>query len=241
MRESNFTIDNQPPNNISSAIMVQHWTDLVFIHWRYSPQVVQNLLPAGVEVETFDGDAWVGLIPFHMNNLGFPKLAPLPFVGSFPEVNVRTYVRCGEYSGVWFFSLDINKLLPTLTARVAYKIPYCYGKVSHVRSGEYLTTSVFRRWPNSGYRSNLIIKSGEATDGDLERFLTARWGLITSSPMKKNIWAPVEHPEWVLRKAEIIHLDDELISAAGLPKPKTIPHVMYSEGVPVRIGLPSRI
>ena len=83
--------------------MVQHWSDLVFVHWRYPAEIVQALLPDGVEVEQFDGTAWVGLIPFHMNDLGFPLLHPLPYVGSFPEVNVRTYVRCGEYSGVWFF------------------------------------------------------------------------------------------------------------------------------------------
>ena len=76
--------------------MVQHWSDLVFVHWRYPAEIVQALLPDGVEVEQFDGTAWVGLIPFHMNDLGFPLLHPLPYVGSFPEVNVRTYVRCGD-------------------------------------------------------------------------------------------------------------------------------------------------
>ena len=241
VKEINSERSSESPLKIKSAIMEQYWTDLVFIHWRYPVDVVQHLLPEGVEVETYDGDAWVGLIPFNMNDLGFPKLKPLPYVGSFPEVNVRTYVRCGGHSGVWFFSLDINKLLPTLIARVAYKIPYCYGKVNHVRNNNYLKTHVVRSWPESGPSSELTIKFGEKTDGDFERFLTARWGLISTNRKGKPIWAPVDHPPWSLRKAEIVTLEDELVSSTGLPAPSGSPHVMYSEGVPVRIGIPGKI
>ena len=97
MKEANSERSSESPLKVKSAIMEQYWTDLVFIHWRYPVDVVQRLLPEGVEVETYDGDAWIGLIPFNMNDLGFPKWKPLPYVGSFPEVNVRTYVRCGEH------------------------------------------------------------------------------------------------------------------------------------------------
>ena len=91
------SLPNVADKEVKNAVMVQHWSDLVFIHWRYPAEIVQNLLPQGVEVEQFDGSAWVGLIPFHMNDLGFPLVHPLPYVGSFPEVNVRTYVRYGQY------------------------------------------------------------------------------------------------------------------------------------------------
>ena len=221
--------------------MVQNWIDLVFLHWRYPVDTVAKLLPKGIEVETFDGDAWVGLIPFQMDDLGFPMMHPLPHVGSFPEVNVRTYVKCGEKSGVWFFSLDINKIIPTLTARTVYKIPYCYGKVSHTSVGNYVSTKAMRRWPTRDLQSNIVIEKQEKTDGNLERFLTARWGLIAQSPTKNFIWAPIDHPPWSLYKAKLHHLKDEFIEAAGLPKPVGEPHVMYSPGVPVRIGLPKKL
>ena len=165
--------------------MVQNWIDLVFLHWRYPVDTVARLLPKGIEVETFDGDAWVGLIPFQMDDLGFPMMHPLPHVGSFPEVNVRTYVKCGEKSGVWFFSLDINKIIPTLTARTVYKIPYCYGKVSHTSVGKYVVTKAMRRWPTRDLQSNIVIEKQEKTDGDLERFLTARWGLVARNPKQR--------------------------------------------------------
>ncbi|MGA0036041.1 MAG: YqjF family protein, partial [Ilumatobacteraceae bacterium] len=145
---------SEPPvGAVKKAVMVQHWTDIVFCHWRYDPAVVQQLLPAGVEVDTFDGSAWVGLIPFHMDGLGFPGLAPLPYVGSFPEVNVRTYVRAGNRRGVWFMSLDIDRWLPALVARLGYRIPYCVGDVRHVRIGDRVMSSVQRKWPSTRYRS----------------------------------------------------------------------------------------
>ena len=81
MKEVNSERSSESPLKVKSAIMEQHWTDLVFIHWRYPVDVVQRLLPEGVEVETYDGDAWIGLIPFNMNDLGFPKWKPLPYVG----------------------------------------------------------------------------------------------------------------------------------------------------------------
>ncbi len=221
--------------------MVQKWMDIVFLHWRYPVETVSKLLPKGIEVETFDGHAWVGLIPFQMEDLGFPMMHPLPHVGSFPEVNVRTYVKYGNNSGVWFFSLDINKIIPTITARTVYKIPYCYGKVSHTSVGNYVTTKATRRWPTQDAQSNIVIEKQEKTDGNLERFLTARWGLITQSPTKKFIWAPIDHSPWPLHKAKLHHLEDDLVEAAGLPKPFEEPHVMYSPGVPVRIGLPKKL
>ena len=83
--------------------MKQQWQELAYIHWRYDAAVVQALLPEGLEVDTFDGSAWVGLIPFSMRNISFPGTPAIPYLGSFPEVNVRTYVKKDGIPGVWFF------------------------------------------------------------------------------------------------------------------------------------------
>ena len=104
--------------------MKQQWQELAYIHWRYDAAVVQALLPEGLEVDTFDGSAWVGLIPFSMRNISFPGTPAIPYLGSFPEVNVRTYVKKDGIPGVWFFSLDVNRLLPALAARASYFLPY---------------------------------------------------------------------------------------------------------------------
>ena len=130
--------------------MKQGWYDLVYVHFEYPADIVQQMLPEGLQVDTYDGKAWVGLIPFSMRGIGVPRLPSIPYLGSFPEVNVRTYVVRNGVPGVWFFSLDINRILPTVVARTTYKLPYCFGSVSHMREENDVYTTVRRRWPRNG-------------------------------------------------------------------------------------------
>ena len=234
-----------PPATITRRVMVQRWTDVVFLHWAYDPDVVQRLLPAGVTVDVFDGHAWVGLVPFQMEGLGFPHLAPLPFVGAFPEVNVRTYVRVGAHRAVWFFSLDVDRILPALIARRGYHLNYCAGRVSHRRRGNVVSSRVERRWPDAsaGATTSIIVRTGPPVDPlePFTHFVTARWGLVSTTPRGKLRHAPIAHPPWPLHAAEVLHLDDGLLVAAGLPAPHDRPHAMWSPGVAVDVGRPRRL
>jgi uncharacterized protein YqjF (DUF2071 family) len=221
--------------------MKQQWRDLAYIHWAYEPAVVQALLPEGIEVDTFDGKAWVGLIPFSMRNISFPLIPPVPYFGSFPEVNVRTYVKRNGVPGVWFFSLDVNRLIPAFVARTTYFIPYCWGKASHKKVEAKLLTSVARRWPSkSSSRIELSIGERIESPSDLAHFLSARWGLYSKGFSGKLRYAPVDHEPWQLYEASIVSLDDHLVIAAGLPAPTGEAHVLFSPGVSVRIGIPRR-
>ena len=166
-------------------VMTQQWQDLLFAHWAYSPEVVQRLLPEGVELDTFAGNAYVGLVPFNMRNLRLRGLPPIPTTSNFAEVNVRTYVKSRGRSAVWFFSLDTQKLLPTLVARLAFKLPYCYGNARVMLTGQgegaILTSNVERKWPYHS-ASALAVRIGAPIEpGPLEKFLTSRWGLVSSS------------------------------------------------------------
>ncbi|MEZ5247212.1 MAG: DUF2071 domain-containing protein [Acidimicrobiales bacterium] len=229
---------------IDRPVMTQFWADVTFLHWRYDPTMVQSLLPPGVEVDVFDGAAWVGLVPFRMERLGFGTLPPVPRLGTFPEVNVRTYVRAGDHRGVWFFSLDIDLLLPMLVARGWYHLPYCVGDVRHERAGDRITTHVSRRRPRTatGATTDLEVVVGSASaTGPLTDFLTSRWGLVAPGRGGRLRWAAVDHPEWQLYRARVDRIADSLVEAAGLPAPDGPAHAMYSPGVPVRVGLPRRI
>lgn len=229
------------PQPVLRPVMTQQWCDLAYIHWRYDPAVVQSLLPAGLEVDTFDGSAWIGLIPFSMRNIAGPGTPPIPYLGSFPEVNVRTYVRKDGIPGVWFFSLDVNRLLPAVIARATYLLPYCWGSASHELVDNVLSTEVFRRWPGGG-ETSIRIRIGDVIDrsDDLSVFLSARWGLYSRGFGKGLRYAPVDHEPWVLHKATLEYLEDSLVIAAGLSAPTGEPHVLFSPGVSVRIGLPHR-
>ena len=222
--------------------MTQRWTNLAYVHWRYESSVIQALLPEGLEVDTFDDSAWVGLIPFSMRDVGVPKLPPVPYFGDFPEVNVRTYVKRNGVPGVWFFSLDVNRLAPALVARTTYLLPYCWGRASNELSDDVLTTTVRRRWPDiASTRIQVRVGDAIAESNELENFLTARWGLYSRGIGKSLMYAPVDHEPWPLQRAELISLEDTLIMAAGIPAPQGEPHVMFSPGVSVRIGLPTKV
>jgi len=229
------------PAPVKRPVMKQQWRDLAYIHWEYEPEEVQALLPAGIEVDTFDGKAWVGLIPFSMRNISFPLIPPVPYFGSFPEVNVRTYVKRNGVPGVWFFSLDVNRLIPAFFARATYFIPYCWGKASHKKTEAKLLTSVARRWPSkSSSRIELSIGERIESVSELAHFLSARWGLFSQGFGGRLRYAPVDHEQWELYSASIDLLDDNLVTAAGLPAPRGEAHVMFSPGVSVRIGKPRR-
>ena len=220
--------------------MRQQWRDLAYLHWRYEPEIVESLLPKGLTVDTFDGSAWVGLIPFSMRDVGLSRGPSVPYFGSFAEVNVRTYVHVNGRPGVYFFSLDVNRLVPAAVARITYRIPYCWGNTSHVRVNEILSTHVSRRWPVRLASSEIQVQMGELIEPDeLDVFLTARWGLYSRSRTGIR-YAPVDHEPWPLREAIALEYDSVLIQAAGLPAPIGDPHVRCSDGVHVRIGTPRR-
>ena len=231
---------------VKRAVMVQTWENLVYLHWAYEPEQVQSLLPEGLLVDTFAGNAYVGLIPFQMRGIGVPHLPVVPYLGTFPEVNVRTYVIRNGIPGVWFFSLDINRMLPTFVARTTYSLPYCFGKVSHgvqqVDNTSVVETLVQRRWPHGVEASTeLRVEVGNKIDvpSDFEHFLSARWGLYSQTLRKKIRYAPVSHEPWPLHRATALHVDDSLVQAAGLPAPTGEVHALFSPGVSVRVGLPS--
>lgn len=218
--------------------MRQDWRSLTYVHWPFRPESVQPHLPPGLDVDTYDGAAWVGLVPFRMENIAARFTPPVPYLGTFPETNVRTYVRGSDGPGVWFLSLDISRLLPVLVARATYRLPYMWAKMEIVEHHNAVTYTATRRWPRPSASSLLEVEIGEriAEPNDLEHFLSARWRLYTML-RRRLAYARVEHEPWALHRADA-SFQDELMSAAGLPPPDSAPHVMYSPGVSVRIDRP---
>ena len=228
---------------VRRPVMLQGWKNVTYVHFPYQPEVVQRRLPPGLTVDTFEGRAWVGLVAFHMEDIRLPFTPPIPYLGTFPETNVRTYVRGPSgRPGVWFDSLDITRSIPVLIAMGTYRLPYRWSKMSIECSGELVTYRAKRRWPGPRNAiSTIIARPGPSiTPSELEHFLTARWGLYSSFG-RRLTYAPVDHPPWPLRSAHIVELEDTLIEAAGYPPPADNPLIHYSPGVDVRIGLPGLV
>jgi uncharacterized protein YqjF (DUF2071 family) len=225
--------------------MVHSWDELTFLHWRYQPELVQRLLPDGLSVETFDGSAWVGLVPFFLK-VGLPGVPSVPWLSRFAETNVRTYVRGQDGStGIWFFSLDAARLGAVLAARSTYRLPYFWSDMALEHDGSTISYSCRRRWPGPrGAVSEAVIDIGEPFRpdelGELDHYLTARWALF-SAPRSGLRHARAYHEPWPLQRGRVLHLHDELVPAAGLPEPEGEPLVHHARSVEVRIGWPARL
>jgi uncharacterized protein YqjF (DUF2071 family) len=222
--------------------MIHHWRWITFLHWPYPPDLIQSRLPPGLTVETSNGTAWVGLLPFLMDEVRPPKLPPLPYVSRFPETNVRTYVRGPDgRTGIWFFSLDAARLAVVTAARTGYGLPYHWSDMSIDRVGDQLRYRSRRRWPGpSGASCDVRMEFdrslAEPELGDLDYFLTARYRLY-STVAGRLVAADAEHPPWPLCAARLLHVRQDLLQAAHLPAPAGDPVVHASEGVRVRIGM----
>ena len=217
--------------------MFQGWNHLTFLHWQYSPQVIRPLLPPNLELDTFDGAAWVGLTPFLLTGLRPPGCPMLPWLSQFPEMNVRTYVRGPDgQRGIWFFSLEADRLAAVLGARLFYGLPYRWAQMRvHHDSASIEYTSHRHFGPG---HANIAIQMGSPIHpNEQERFLTARFRLYTKIA-GRLAFAQVDHAPWPLQSATGLRLEQNVIENSGLPAPVGEPLAHFSPGIDTRIGRP---
>lgn len=231
-------------------VMRQIWRHLGFLHWPIEPAAVAALLPAGLEVDTFCGVAYLGLVPFTIPLSRTPRLG-LPIAPAFHEANLRTYVhRGGREPGVWFFSLEAASRLAVTGARVGYHLPYFHARMSMEISGgpdaPDGTTIDFRsRRLGAGAPAELSARYGPvgpaapAAAGSLEFFLVERY-LLYASHAGALSSARVHHGPYPVQPAVAFEVRETLTRAAGLPPlagPPALVH--YAREVDVQIDRPA--
>ncbi|MFF6996655.1 YqjF family protein [Streptomyces sp. NPDC008313] len=235
------------PVRITTPLLTQQWLDLTFIHWAVDPEVMAPLLPRGTVPDTHDGVTYVGLVAFRMHRVGWLRLPGVPYLGSFPETNVRVYsVDAHGRRGVVFLSMDAARLIPVVMGRVCFRLPYLWSRMTVEAAGDTVTYTGSRRWPGPrGAYSRITVRTGARVEApsELEHFLTARWGMHNAFFGRTGdaAYLPNHHPRWPLHRAELLVCDENLVAAAGLPAPSEAPvSVLHSPGVPVLLGRPAR-
>ncbi len=213
--------------------MTQAWHDLLFAHWRVDPVALRKLVPKQLEIDTFDGSAWVGVVPFRMSGVRMRGLPPVPGAAAFPELNVRTYVRFGGKAGVWFFSLDATSSLAVFAARRFYHLPYFRAKMSCATQGDevnYSSVRSHRGAPPAEFVARYgPVQSVElAVPGSLEHWLTERYCLFTFDSRGHMLRGEIHHEPWPLQRAEA-HIDRcTMTTASGLPSQSDDAHLLFA-------------
>lgn len=230
-------IERQPPGR-SSPVMFQRWLHLLFLHWSLSPDIVQETLPQGLQADTFEGKAWIGIVPFFMRHVrpaGFPSV---PGISNFLELNLRTYVRdVSGRPGIWFYSLDANQPLAVCFARAAFGLPYQFATMAAtVSDGEIDYRSQRSKDNNSlRYRYRASRRLGEASLGSLDFFLVERYRLFAHRG-GKLFTGRVHHSPYQLSEVTVAAADPALFAMDGFETPTAVPaHALYSERVDVSI------
>ena len=241
----------EPPRPVHRTLFNMSWHDVTLVHWALKPEIVSGLLPRGVRPDVYDGVTYVGLVALRMEDVGYFGLPGMPYFGDFPQMNVRLYTVDEQgRRGVVFRSLDGARMIQVPYARLGARLPYMWACMSVRREGETVDYAAKRRWPsaargaararaNARIRVRIGDRVGEPSG--LEHFLTDRWGLHEDW-YGRLIYLPTVHARWRLHRAELLHLDENLIAAAGVARPAEPPiSVLYSPGVPaVRFGVPLR-
>jgi len=226
-------------------IMRMTWSDLLFAHWPVEPKAVASLLPSGVTLDTRDGKAWIGVVPFTMSNIAPRLCPPIPGLSRFLELNVRTYITVSGKPGVWFFSLDAASRVAVRVARATFNLPYMDATMSIGRDEggviDYQSQRTHRGEPPANYHASYSAK-GEflaAEPGSLEHWLTARYCLYSANRRGRIYRGEIDHPPWMLAPAAYTERTNTMGEPFGFAF-RGEPHLLFAKPVNVRAWLVSQ-
>ena len=227
-------------------VLGMSWRDLLFMHWPVEAGVLRPLVPPALSLDTFDGSAWLGLVPFSMTGVR-PRLLPaVPALSDFPELNLRTYVTAEGKPGIWFFSLDAHNPVAVRLARATFHLPYFDASMScEASGGEVLYRSI--RTHRGAAGAEFAARYGpsgepfESGPGTLENFLTERYCLYAADKRGNVSRGDVHHHLWPLQPAEAEVEKIAMTEQIGVTLPRTDPLLHFSERLDVLAWLPRRI
>jgi len=226
--------------------MDMKWHNLLFIHYPVTVDCLRALIPPSLDVDTFDGQAWVGVVPFRMSGVTPRQLPVMPWLSAFAELNVRTYVTCGGKPGVWFFSLDAANPVAVSVARKFFHLPYFNARMSSRREGEtvfYESSRTHRTAAPAEFRANYrptapVIAS---KPGSLAHWLTERYCLYSANARGRTWRVDIHHQPWPLQAAEAEIEKDTMLEWLKIKPVTTAPLLHFARDLEVKAWLPREV
>ena len=226
-------------------VMRMTWSELLFAHWPVEPSRIAALLPPNLELDTRDGKAWIGVVPFLMSNIAPRWCPPLPWLSRFLELNVRTYVKLDGKPGVWFFSLDAENPVAVRVARATFNLPYMDATMAMTQEN----ASTLSYQSNRTHRGEAAAvfdvcyaSSGEtfqAVPGTLEHWLTARYCLYSANRKGRLFRGEIDHPPWSLSKANWTVKKNTMCDGLSVDLIGE-PHLLFAQPITVRAWVATR-
>lgn len=239
--------DHRPyPPPPGPGVMAQTWHDLLFAHWPLAADELRRAIPPVLEVDTYEGQAWIAVVPFWMSGVRLRGLPSAPWLSTFPELNVRTYVTAGGKPGVYFFSLDAGNPVAVTLARRWYHLPYFHARMTVRRHGEvfhYSSHRTHRHAPPARFIGRYR-PAGEvfsAEPGSLVDWLTARYCLYAVDSRQCVQWADIHHAPWPLQRGELEIEANTMVEALGLALPDTPPLLHFARRLDVVAWAPEQV
>src|SRR5262245_29390503 len=229
-------------------VMTQRWSDLLFAHWPVAPSVMRGLVPESMPIDLYDGQAWLTIAPFRISALRSRGSPALPWLSSFLELNVRTYVTRDGKPGVWVFSLDAASSLAVLGPRTFYHLPYFHASMRSRSSGngsvEYRSRREHR---GATAAAELVARYGstgrayQSTKGTLEHWLTERYCLYAMDSRGRAYRANIHHRPWPLEPAFAELTLETVTKAAGVPVSGEPTCGSFTRSIDVAVWWPERL
>lgn len=226
--------------------MSMRWEDLLFMHWPVPADALREHIPPSLAIDTFDGQAWIGVVPFRMSGVRLRFTPPLPWLSAFPELNLRTYVTDGARPGVWFFSLDAANPVAVRAARRLFHLPYFDARMASARDGDWVrydSARTHRGAPAALFRGRYR-PSGpayRASPGTLDHWMTERYCLYSANRRGQAFRGDIRHQPWPLQPAiaeiEVNTMTDQI----GLALPDTPPLLHFARRLDVAAWLIGRV
>jgi hypothetical protein len=218
------------------------WHDLLFAHWPVDPGELREQLPPGIEIDTFDGQAWIGVVPFHMSGIRPRGLPSLPWLSAFPELNLRTYVVADGKPGVWFLTLDATSRFTITVARRFFHLPYRHAWMTcrPTRDGwiDFRSERRDRKHPAAKFAARYRPLPRDDIRWETEReleplanWLTARFCLYSADDRGRIFRGEIDHAIWSLEPAEAIIEENTLAGALGIMLPEREPLLHFSRRI----------